>query len=45
MKNTVELITAKNDLLNARVQLLQAKYTALMNNALLEIYQGNYKIN
>lgn len=45
MKNTVELVTAKNDLLNARVQLLQAKYTALMNNALLEIYQGNYKIN
>lgn len=45
MKNTVELVTAANDLLNARVQLLQSKYTALMNNALLEIYQGNYKIN
>lgn len=45
MKNTVELVTAANDLLNARVQLLQAKYTALMNNALLEIYQGNYLIN
>ncbi len=45
MKNTVELITAQNNLLNARVQLLQSKYTALMNNALLDIYQGNYKIN
>ena len=45
MKNTVELVTAANELLNARVQLLQSKYTALMNNALLEIYQGNYKIN
>ncbi len=45
MKNTVELITAQNDLLNARVLLLQSKYTALMNNALLDIYQGNYKIN
>ncbi len=45
MKNTVELITAQNNLLNARVELLQAKYTALMNNALLDIYQGNYKIN
>ena len=45
MKNTVELVTAQNNLLNARVQLLQSKYTALMNNALLDIYQGNYKIN
>lgn len=44
MKNTVELITARNSLLNARVLLLQSKYTALMNNALLDIYQGNYKI-
>ncbi len=45
MKNTVELITAKNNLLNARAELLQAKYTALMNNTLLDIYQGNQKIN
>ena len=45
MRNTVELVTAQNNLLNARVQLLQSKYTALMNNALLDIYQGNYKIN
>ncbi len=45
MKNTVELITAKNNLLNARAELLQAKYTALMNNALLDIYQGNNETN
>jgi len=45
MKNTVELITAQNKLLNARVELLQAKYTALMNNTLLDIYQGYYKID
>lgn len=44
-KNTVELITAQNTLLNARVSLLQAKYTALLNNAVLDIYQGNYKIS
>ncbi len=40
MKNTVELITAQNSLLEARVSLLQSKYTALMNNALLDVYQG-----
>jgi outer membrane protein len=44
MKNTVELITAQNTLLDAQVQLLQSKYTALMDNAILDIYQGNYKI-
>ena len=44
-KNTVELITAQNSLLSARVALLQAKYTALLNNALLDIYQGNYSIS
>ena len=44
-KNTVELITAQNSLLSARVSLLQAKYTALLDNALLDIYQGNYNIS
>ena len=44
-KNTVELITAQNSLLSAKVSLLQAKYTALLNNALLDIYQGNYNIS
>ncbi len=44
-KNTVELLTSQNSLLSARVSLLQAKYTALLNNALLDIYQGNYSVN
>ena len=44
-KNTVELINAQNNLLSARVSLLQAKYNAMLGNALLDIYQGNYKIN
>ena len=44
-KNTVELINAENSLLSARVSLLQAKYNALLGNILLEIYQGNYRIN
>ncbi len=44
MKNTVELITAQNTLLEARVSLLQSKYTALMNNTILEVYQGNINI-
>lgn len=44
-KNTVELITAQNSLLSARVSLLQAKYTAILSNNLLDIYQGNYRIN
>jgi len=44
MKNTVELMTAQNNLLSARVAVLQSKYTALLNNTLLDIYQGNYNI-
>ena len=44
-KNTVELINAQNNLLSAQVALLQAKYNAILGNALLDIYQGNYKIN
>ena len=44
MKNTVELITAQNTLLQARVTLLQSKYTAMMNNTLLDVYQGNINI-
>ena len=39
MKNTLELLTAKNNLLNARQELLQAKYMAVMNSQLLHIYQ------
>jgi len=40
MKNTLELLTAKNNLLNARQELLQSKYMALMNIQLLNIYQN-----
>ena len=44
-KNTVELLNAQNNLLSAKVSLLQAKYNAMLGNVLLDIYQGNYKIN
>ena len=40
MKNTVELLTEKNNLLMARQQLLQAKYMAILNRQLLKFYQG-----
>ena len=40
MKNTVELLTEKNNYLTAQQQQLQAKYMALMNIQLLNIYQN-----
>lgn len=40
MKNTVELLTAQNEYASARQEVLQAKYLALMNIELLNIYQG-----
>ena len=40
MKNTVELITAQNEYSAARQEVLQAKYMALLNIELLNIYQG-----
>ena len=40
VKNTVELITAQNELTSARQEVLQAKYMALLNIELLNIYQG-----
>ena len=40
MKNTVELLTEKNNLLSAEQQLLQAKYMAVLNIQLLRFYQG-----
>ena len=40
MKNTVELITAQNEWSSARQEVLQAKYMALLNIELLNIYQG-----
>lgn len=39
MKNTLELLTEKNDLLNARQSMLQAKYLSIMSIQLLNIYQ------
>ena len=42
MKNTVELITAQNEYSAALQAELQAKYTALMNRYILDIYQGKH---
>jgi outer membrane protein len=47
MKNTVELLTEKNNYLSAQQQVLQSKYMAVMSIELLNIYQkkpitGNY---
>lgn len=41
MKNTVELLTEKNNLLNAQQETLQAKYMAILNIQLLNYYQGS----
>lgn len=40
MKNTVELLTEKNNLLQAHQEQLQAKYMAILNTQLLKFYQG-----
>lgn len=40
MKNTVELLTEKNNLVQAQQEQLQSKYTALVNLQLLKFYQG-----
>lgn len=40
MKNTVELLTAKNTLLSAQQEMLQSKYMALLNAQLLSFYKG-----
>lgn len=40
MKNTVELLTEKNNFLMANMQMLQAKYMAVMNIQLLNFYSG-----
>ena len=42
MKNTVELITAQNEYSAARQAEIQAKYVALMNRYILDIYQGKH---
>ena len=40
MKNTIELLQERNNLLSAQQQKLQAKYTAIMNEQLLKFYAG-----
>lgn len=40
LRNTVELITEKNNYANALQDMLQAKYTALISLKLLNFYQG-----
>lgn len=40
MKNTVELLTEKSNLLSAQQETLQAKYMAILNTQLLKFYQG-----
>lgn len=40
MKNTVELLTEKNNLLQAQQEQLQAKYMSILNAQLLKFYQG-----
>ena len=40
VKNTVELITAQNELISAQQEVLQAKYMTMLNLELLNIYQG-----
>lgn len=40
MKNTVELLTEKNNMLSAQQEMLQAKYMAILNSTLLRFYGG-----
>ncbi|MBQ8422793.1 MAG: TolC family protein [Coprobacter sp.] len=40
MANTLELLTEKNNMLAARQKVLQAKYMAILNRLLLNIYQN-----
>ena len=40
MKNTVELLTEKNNYLMANMQMLQAKYMAVMNIQMPNFYSG-----
>lgn len=40
MKNIVELLTEKNNLLSAKQERIQAKYIAIMNRTLLQFYAG-----
>jgi outer membrane protein len=39
MKNTLELLTEKNNLLSARQNMMQAKYLSIMDMQILNLYQ------
>lgn len=41
MKNTVELLTEKNNLLSAQQERIQAKYMAILNRSLLMFYAND----
>lgn len=41
MKNTIELLTEKNNLLQAQQEQLQAKYMVILNTQLLKFYRGD----
>lgn len=41
MKNTIDLLTEKNNLLSAQQEQLQAKYMAILNAQLLHFYAGD----
>lgn len=41
MKNTLELLTAQNDLLSARQEVLQSKYTVVRNRLLLDTFTAS----
>ena len=41
LKNIVELLNGKTNLLKAQQNLLQAKYTTILNLQLLRFYQGD----
>ena len=40
IKNTVELLTEKNNMLIAQQQRIQAKYMAVLDRILLDFYAG-----
>ena len=40
MKNTLEMLTEKNNLLIAQQEIIQAKYMAILSQQLLNFYQG-----
>lgn len=44
MKNTVEMLTEKNNLLTAQQEVSQAKYMAILNLRLLNFYQGGNRM-